>query len=139
MLTVPASNITANPGQPLQVSSLFSAVDADNDALTYNFQDGTTAANSGQFVLNGTALGQGATFGVSAAQLANLVFVSGTEGFPDDWSMQLSDGLAVSAIGVFHVAVNRAPVLTVPGEQHHGESRPAAAGVQPVQRCRCRQ
>ena len=108
VLTVPAG-VTADPGQPLQLSSLFSATDADGDALTYNFQDGTTAANSGQFVLNGTALGQGATFGVSAAQLANLVFVSGAEGFPDDWSMQLSDGRAVSAVGVFHVNVNRAP------------------------------
>jgi hypothetical protein len=44
----------------LQVSSLFSATDADNDALTYYFQDGTLTANSGQFVLNGTPLGQGA-------------------------------------------------------------------------------
>ena len=127
VLTVPAGSITASAGQPLQVSSWFSAGDADNDALTYNFQDGTTAANSGYFVLNGTALAQGATFGVSAAQLASLTFVAGAEGFPDDLSMQLGDGHAASAIGVFHVGVNRAPVLTVPA------SNIAANAGQPLQ------
>jgi hypothetical protein len=40
--------------ESLQLSSLFSATDADNDALTYFFQDGTAASNSGHFVLNGT-------------------------------------------------------------------------------------
>jgi hypothetical protein len=103
VLTVPAGTITANTGQSLQVASWFSATDADNDALTCYFQDGTAAANSGHFVLNGTALAQGATFGVSAAQLSGLAFVAGAEGSPDDLGMQLSDGQAVSGIGVFHV------------------------------------
>jgi hypothetical protein len=97
------------------MSSLFSATDADNDALTYYFQDGTLAANSGYFVLNGTPQAQGAGFGVNAAQLANLVFVTGAEGVADDLSMQLSDGRAVSAFGVFHVNVNHAPVISLPG------------------------
>ncbi len=114
VLSVPAGNITANAGQVLQVSSLFGASDADGDALTYHFEDGTPAANSGYFVLNGTLLGQGARFGVDAAQLAGLTFVAGAEGFPDDWSMQLSDGYAVSALGALHINVNHAPVLTVP-------------------------
>ena len=39
VLTVAASNVTAKPGQALQVSSLFNAVDADHDALTYYFYD----------------------------------------------------------------------------------------------------
>ncbi|HEV7881165.1 cadherin domain-containing protein, partial [Bradyrhizobium sp.] len=111
VLSVPAGNMTAIAGQPLQVSSWFSATDADNDALTYYFQDGTTTPGSGQFVLNGTPLGQGATFGVSAAQLAGLTFAAGAEGLADDVTMQLSDGHAVSAVGAFHIGVNRAPVL----------------------------
>ncbi len=114
VLTVPASLLIANAGQSVQMSSLFSATDADNDALTYYFQDGTPAANSGHFVLNGTALAQGAGFGVNATQLASLVFVTGAEGVADDLSMQLSDGYAVSALGALHINVNHAPVLTVP-------------------------
>src|SRR5947209_4139526 len=115
VLCVPAGTGTAiSAGQRLQVSSCSNPTDADNDALTYFFQDGTTTAGSGQFVLNGTALGQGATFGVNAAQLAGLIFVAGAEGLADDVTMQLSDGHAVSAVGTFHVGVNRAPVLSVP-------------------------
>ena len=113
-LTMAATTIKANPGQSLQVSSWFSASDADNDALSYHFQDATLAANSGQFVLNGTPLGQGATFGLTAAQLAGLTFVTSAEGVADDMSMQLSDGYAVSTIGEMHVNLNHAPVLTVP-------------------------
>src|SRR3954454_21018122 len=75
VLTVPSTNVSATPGQSLQASSLFSATDADNDALTYFLSDHTTAANSGHFVVNGTAMAAGTTFSVSAAQLAQTVFV----------------------------------------------------------------
>ncbi len=112
VLSVPAT-VTASAGQPLQASSLFSAVDADGDALTYFFQDGTSAANSGRFVLNGTAMAQGAGFNVSAAQLAQLTFVA--RSVDDNLSMQLADSHdALSAAAGFHVHVNQAPVLTVP-------------------------
>ena len=63
VLTVPASNIAATAGQSLQMSSLFSATDADNDVLTYYFYDGSSAANSGHFVLNGTPIPDGTSFG----------------------------------------------------------------------------
>jgi uncharacterized protein YhfF len=105
VLTVPASNISANAGQTLQVSSLFGASDADNDALTNKLYDGSAAANSGHFVLNGTAIAADTSFGVSAAQLAQLVFVAGAAGTTDDLSMQLSDGHAISSIGQFHIFV----------------------------------
>jgi hypothetical protein len=49
VLSVPATVITTSSGQSLQMSSLFTASDADGDALTYYFQDATTAANSGYF------------------------------------------------------------------------------------------
>jgi hypothetical protein len=116
VLTVPAATITTNSSHSLQASAFFSAADADHDALTYYFQDGNAAANSGQFVLNGTAYANGASFGVSAAQLANLTFVTGAEGTADDLSMQLYDGITVSAAGALHINAgpNHAPVLTVP-------------------------
>jgi hypothetical protein len=114
VLTVPASTVTANANQSLQASSLFSATDADGDTLTYFFQDGTAAANSGHFVLNGTAIAQGAAFHVTgAAQLAQLSFVAGS--VDDDLSMQLADDKgALSAGAAVHVHANHAPVLTVP-------------------------
>jgi hypothetical protein len=114
VLTVPASTVKADPGQSLQVASWFSASDADNDALTYYFQDGTTAANSGYFALNGTPIAANTSFGLTAAQLSQLTFVAGAAGVTDDLSMQLSDGNAASALGVLHVNVNHAPVLSVP-------------------------
>jgi hypothetical protein len=132
VLSVPASNITANPGQSLQVSSWFGASDADNDALTYNFQDGTTAANSGHFVLNGTALAQGATFALTAAQLATLTFVAGAAGVADDLSMQLSDGSAASALGAFHVSVNHGPTDATLSGGGVAENSPAGTHVATV-------
>ena len=113
VLSVPAIDITANAGQSLQMSSLFSASDADGDPLTYYFEDDTPAANSGHFVLNGTPQAQGAGFGVNAAQLAGVTFVAGSVN--DNLSMQLADDKgAVSEGFEFHLHVNHAPVLTVP-------------------------
>jgi hypothetical protein len=113
VLTVSA-NISANAGQTLQASSLISATDADNDALIYNFYDNTPAANSGHFVVNGTVMPAGITFGLTAAQLAQTVFVAGAAGVSDDIYVQVSDGHAASSLGNFHInVVNHAPVLTV--------------------------
>ena len=57
VLTV--ANVSGGPGQTLQASSLFSATDADNDALIYYFFDNSPAANSGHFVFNGTVMAAG--------------------------------------------------------------------------------
>ena len=113
VLTV--ADVSARAGQSLQAASLISATDADNDALTYNFYDNTPAANSGHFVVNGTVMPAGTTLGLTAAQLAQTVFVAGASGTSDDIYVQVSDGTAVSSLREFHVnvAVNHAPVLTV--------------------------
>jgi Cadherin-like/Cadherin domain/RTX calcium-binding nonapeptide repeat (4 copies) len=112
VLTV--ADVSANAGQSLQAASLFSATDADGDALTYYFADVSLAANSGHFVVNGTVMPAGPTFSVSAAQLAQTTFVAGAAGTSDDLFMQVSDGQAFSSVGEFHVNVgNHAPVLTV--------------------------
>src|SRR5205823_6213542 len=46
VVTVPSVNVTASAGQVIAASSLFSASDADNDALTYFLYDASAAANS---------------------------------------------------------------------------------------------
>jgi Cadherin-like/Cadherin domain/RTX calcium-binding nonapeptide repeat (4 copies) len=112
VLTV--ADVSANAGQSLQAASLFSATDADNDALTYYFEDTSSAANSGHFVVNGVVEPAFTSFGLSAAQLALTTFVAGASGTSDDLFVQVSDGQAVSSLGEFHVnVVNHAPVLTV--------------------------
>ena len=115
VLTVQASDMSAKAGQSLQASSLISVTDPDHDALIYNFFDNSSAANSGHFVVNGKVMPAGTTFGLTAAQLAQTVFVAGASGVSDDVYVQVSDGHAVSGLGNFHVnaAVNHAPVLTV--------------------------
>src|SRR4029079_2311391 len=103
VLTVSSENVSASAGQSLQLSSLFSATDADNDALTYYFVDGTT--NGGHFEVNGAVKAAGDVFSVTAAQLAQTVFVAGPTGSSDHLNMQISDGNAVSAVGGFNVNV----------------------------------
>jgi uncharacterized Zn ribbon protein len=114
VLTAPSANVSASAGQSLQLSSLFSATDADNDALTYYFVDDTTSG--GHFEVNGIVKTNGVVFSLTAAQLAQAVFVAGPRGSSDHLNVQISDGDAVSAVGDFHVNVapNHAPVLTVP-------------------------
>ena len=78
------ADVSAVAGQSLQASSLISATDPDNDTLHYNFFDNSPAANSGHFVVNGTVMPAGTTFGLTAAQLAQTVFVAGAAGVSDD-------------------------------------------------------
>jgi hypothetical protein len=92
--------------------------DGDNDALTFYFNDNTPAANSGHFQVNGTVMPAGTTFSVSAAQLAQTVFVIGAAGTSDDLFVQVTDGVALSNLGEFHLN-SVTPVLvngTVPDE-----------------------
>jgi hypothetical protein len=111
VLTAPA-NVSANPGQVLSASSLFSATDADSDALTYFIYDGNADANSGHFVVNGTVMTAGVSHTLTAAQLAQTTFVAGT--VADDLFVLASDGLLLSNSKQIHIdaATNHAPVLT---------------------------
>jgi hypothetical protein len=53
VVTAPPANVSATAGQVLQVSSLFSATDADGDALTCYVYDNTMATSGGRLMLNG--------------------------------------------------------------------------------------
>jgi VCBS repeat-containing protein len=75
--TVAVSDKTATHGQVLAASSLFSASDADGDTLTqFDFWD--TGTGGGHFVLNGVAQGTNQSIVVSASQLAQLSYQSGS-------------------------------------------------------------
>jgi hypothetical protein len=75
--TVSVSNVTATHGQSFAASSLFTATDADGDTLTqYGFWD--TGALGAHFLLNGVAQGVSQEIDVSAAQLSQLSYQSGS-------------------------------------------------------------
>jgi RTX calcium-binding nonapeptide repeat (4 copies) len=114
VLTIPSASVTASAGQTFSMANLFTATDADGDAIKYYFQDGGLAANSGHFVVNGSVIANGTAFSLTAAQLAQTTFVAGAAGTSDDLYVQLSDGTDVSSLGFIHLSVpNHAPVLTI--------------------------
>ena len=111
VVTVPSASVLASAGQSLQASSLFTATDADNDALTYRIYDGTWSSNSGHFVVNGTVVPAGWIYTVTAAQWAQTTFVAGT--VADEVYAQANDGKVLSNTG--HVTVNVAAAPAPPG------------------------
>jgi hypothetical protein len=71
------SNVTAAHGQSFAASSLFTATDADGDTITkYAFWNSGTGG--GHFVLNGVAQGTSQEIDVSASQLSQLSYQSGS-------------------------------------------------------------
>ena len=113
-----AANIAAGPSQTLAASSLFSAGDADGDALTTFIYDWSAAANSGHFVVNGAIVPAQTVIGLTPSDLAHTTFVAGALGTTDDLGVMAFDGVRYSGNTSFspiHVtAVNHAPVINVP-------------------------
>src|SRR5262245_8424748 len=110
---VTASDQTVARNTTLAASSLFSASDADGDTITgYRFWDSTTDPSSGHFAINGIAQGTNQNIDVTAAQLAQTTFQTGS--IADDLWVQVYDGTAWSAWQEFHLTppVNHAPVAT---------------------------
>ena len=99
VVTVPSVNVTASAGQVISASSLFSVTDADNDVLTYFLYDGT--AGGGHFVVNGTAVADQTVVALSAAQLAQTTFQTGT--MMDDLWARVNDGTEWSPWKEFHI------------------------------------
>ncbi|MGY3532824.1 hypothetical protein [Bradyrhizobium sp. USDA 4452] len=99
---VNAPDVTATHGQDIAASSLFTVSDADNDTITnYQFWDSTTDPASGHFVVAGVTQPAGQGIDVSAAQLANTSFQSGS-GSDDLW-VRAFDGMMWSSWKEFHV------------------------------------
>ena len=94
VLTVSNSNITASPGQVFAASSLFTASDADGDAITqYDFWD--TGGGGGHFLVNGVTQPTNGDIYVTAAQLAQTTYQSGN-GTDTLW-VRANDGTQWSA------------------------------------------
>ena len=75
VVTVLNANFQASSSQAIALSSLVSATDAQNDAITYLFYDST--AGGGHFEVNGVTQAAGTIFAVMAAQLSQVTFVPG--------------------------------------------------------------
>jgi hypothetical protein len=105
VMTVASANVSADAGQTLQASSLFSATDADHDAFSYYLYDNSPAADSGHFSVNGTVIAANTPVAVSAAQLAQTTFTAGAWGASDDLIVWASDNKVISKFGELHVNV----------------------------------
>ncbi len=101
--TVAVSDQVATKGQSFAASSLFTASDVDtNDSIVgYQFWDGTADPSSGVFVVNGVRQDAGTAINVSADQLSNTYFQSGS-GMDRLW-VRATDGMEWSAWKQFNV------------------------------------
>jgi hypothetical protein len=91
------------PGQAMPVERLFSVSDADGDAVvTYRFWDG--GAGGGYFMVNGQQRGASQNIDVSAANLANAIYVGGSSNGSESLSVQVFDGLAWSEWKTFSMS-----------------------------------
>jgi hypothetical protein len=118
-ITVPANrapvvttaDLSRTANQTLPLSSLFSVTDADSDLMTeYQLWDATRDPASGHFVVSGVTQAAGTVIDISAAQLSQTTFVTGTLGTVDALQIRAFDGLAwsagdTSAWSPFHIAV----------------------------------
>ena len=76
---VTAPDFAASHNQNIAASALFSVTDGDGDTITnYQFWDSTTDPASGHWVVNGTVQGTNQAIDVTAAQLAQTTFQSGS-------------------------------------------------------------
>jgi hypothetical protein len=105
---VTVADFAATRGQVVAASSLFTAIDADNDPLLYGLRDNNADPMSGYFTVNGMVQAANQTFVLTAAQLAQTTFTAGERS--DNLLVNVYDGLAFSDVKAFNVNVtNNAP------------------------------
>ena len=93
---VTTSNISENPGLTLAASSLFAVSDPNGFAITeYQFWDRTSDPASGHFYFNGVLVPDHTLLDVTAAQLSEVTFVTGTD--PNALEVRAFDGVSWSA------------------------------------------
>jgi Ca2+-binding RTX toxin-like protein len=123
---ITTSNLTKAHTQTLSVSSLMLTHDPDGDPMVrYQLWDSTLDPNSGYFVVGGVVQAAGKIIDVTAAQLGQTSFVTGTVG--DTLQIRASDGINWSAADnaswspfTITVPANHAPVVTTaPIQQYH--------------------
>ena len=115
---VTTTNLTEAPNQALAASSLFSVSDPGGNAITeYQFWDSNTSPSTGHFYLNGVEQPLSTILTISASQLAQMTFVTGTASSAiqvraydgDNWSA--ADTAAWSPFTI-NVATSPPPVVT---------------------------
>ena len=100
---VTTPDLTRGAGQTVAVSDMFSVSDADGDTMTkYQVWDSTPDAQSGHFVVGGVTQAANTGIDISAAQLSQSSFLTGTVG--DLLWVRASDGIAWSGWSSFHIA-----------------------------------
>ncbi|HET7086182.1 MAG TPA: M10 family metallopeptidase C-terminal domain-containing protein [Rhizomicrobium sp.] len=112
------SNVRATANQTLAASSLFSVTDSLGNPITaYQLWDATSDPNSGHFMVNGVAQAATTVINITAAQLAQTIFVTGS--VADNIQIRATDGSAWSAPANTQWApftitptVNHPPVVT---------------------------
>ncbi|HEV2154844.1 hypothetical protein [Bradyrhizobium sp.] len=135
VVTALSANVSTKFGQSTSASSLFSASDADGNALTYFLYNATQGATAGYFTVNGVVQPNGVVFAVGAAQLAQTYFVSGTPGSSNNLRMMAYDGFLYSGNSTFtgtsvNVLPDNPPVVTIPSANvsaTHGQSIAASS------------
>jgi serralysin len=76
---VTTSNLTDLPNQTIAASSLFTVTDPNGYPITqYEFWDSTQDPNSGHFFVNGVEQAPGTIIDISASELAQTTFVTGS-------------------------------------------------------------
>jgi VCBS repeat-containing protein len=112
VLTAPDKTVAHNSA--MAAAALFTVSDPFGDPMTaYQFYDNTSDPASGHFVLNGVAQGAIQTISVTAAQLSQVSFQSGS-GTDDLYVRATDDGTQWSAWTGFHVTapLDTGPVVT---------------------------
>lgn len=110
---VTATDITLAHNQNISASSLFIAADPDGQTITtYGLKDLT---GNGHFVVNGVAQATNADINLTAAQLAQTTYQSGSGA--DQLSVRASDGTSWSNWQTFSVTapLNQAPLVSASG------------------------
>ncbi len=124
------TNYSASHGENIAASTLFSASDADGDQIVrYEVWDSTVAPNSGHWVLNGVATQSNVAIEVTATQLANTFFQSGSGA--DDLFVRAYDGELWSPWTEFHVTAppDQPPAVTAANLQTLANQTLAAANL----------
>ena len=94
---VTTSNITLDANQTVAASSLFTVSDPNSFAITeYQFWDSSTDPASGHFYFNGVEVAARTVLDVTAAQLSEVTFVTGTD--PTSLQVRAFDGVNWSAV-----------------------------------------
>jgi len=130
VITPVSANRSVHSGQAVSTLSLIGVTDAEGDTITeYRFFDEGTAQTSGYFRLNGQRQAEGSMFILSAAQAANLEWVSGQQPGSEVVWARASDDLGYGAWASWTMtSANALPVVSAPyASITHGQVVPAAS------------